>query len=149
MHQENLIHRYLEESPATAMIKFCMLNLKLPQNLWVKFFFFFLSLPFWNDFGEPLTIYVKMQELHCIVNCFSADSSATANQDFLVYILQHFKPFSSKEMLFAQKLLNYSTWWVADKLVCFFFFPKMETLFLILLSGLLFYLPSHKVSGVY
>lgn len=90
-----------------------------------------------------------MQELHCIVNCFSADSSATANQDFLVYILQHFKPFSSKEMLFAQKLLNYSTWWVADKLVFFFFFPKMETLFLILLSGLLFYLPSHKVSGVY
>lgn len=55
------------------------------------------------------------------MNCFSADSSATANQDFFFYILQHFKPVSSKEMLFAQKLLNYSTWWVADKIFFFFF----------------------------
>lgn len=47
-------------------------------------------------------------------------------------------------MLFAQKLLNESTWWVADKN-----FSKMKTLFLLLLPGLLFYLPNYKVSGVY
>jgi len=47
-------------------------------------------------------------------------------------------------MLFAQKLLNYSTWWVADKN---FIFLKWK-LFLLLLSGLLFFLSSHRVSGV-
>lgn len=48
-------------------------------------------------------------------------------------------------MLFAQKLLNYNTWWVADKN---FYFSKMETLFLLLLSGLLFCLSGRRVSGV-